>query len=99
VCHVEFVFWDVLLCGSVVSGEHISSIFRVEEYARSMLEGEHCLPCAACRFLLSLLFNPEDGGRVFLCRICEPVLNYTVLQLEKIIPLIVLYSSCKEIFV
>jgi hypothetical protein len=56
------IFWDMTLCCLVkasVSEERITSIFMFKD------QGELC--CLLCAgFLLNILFNPEDGGDMFL---------------------------------
>jgi hypothetical protein len=50
-----------------VPEEHVASIFRFEEQAKQ----ETSMKQAKFRagFLLRLLFNPEDGGEIFLRKV------------------------------
>jgi hypothetical protein len=54
-----------------MSEEHTVSIFRVEEKAKQgtricRWKGELTLQVTSAGFMLRLLFDPEDGGNMFL---------------------------------
>jgi hypothetical protein len=46
-----------------VSEEHVSSTFRIEEYAKRAISMNDITSSV---YLLDLFFDPEDGGNMFL---------------------------------
>jgi hypothetical protein len=73
------VFWIVMPCTWVKvcwHSEHITSVFRSEEYDKQ----ETNKP--AVSFLLGILFDLQDWGITFLWNVSELMLNYMALDLE-----------------
>jgi hypothetical protein len=69
----SIIFWDITPCSPLKIirrfGEHVSSIFRVEEYAKHEAEEQVRALLAICfhaGFLFDLFFDPEDGSDTFL---------------------------------
>jgi hypothetical protein len=52
-----------------VSDEHVASIFTVEEYVEQEASVKGVGKQGNAGFLLGLLFDPEDGGDIFLSNV------------------------------
>jgi hypothetical protein len=61
---------------SHVSKEHTASLFRVADWVKEVPSKKpRCLLLASR--LLGLLFDPDDGGDMFLRNVCKFLTDYT----------------------
>jgi hypothetical protein len=77
---IHTVLWDIQPCGVVEGYWHLPETYRLHLHSRSLSQASNQQEASNNGCLLDLLYNPKDGGNIFLRNVTKLLPDHTAIH-------------------